>query len=405
MTTLALTLIAIPTLLLVYAYVGYPLLLALTGRGAGHAPPPTTDPAEWPEITVSIPAYNAERSIARTLDALLATDYPAERRHVLVVSDGSTDRTDEIVRGYAARGVELLRQARRGGKTAAENAAASRLRGAIVVNTDATIVIPPQSLKHLVRPFQDASIGVVSGRDVSIARDEADASRGEAGYSGYEMWVRSLESRSGLIAGATGSLYAARRELQRGDLPLELTRDFASTLDAYERGWRTVAVDDAICLVARAPSLRAELRRKARTMAHGLDTLWHYRHLMNPARHGRFALMLISHKLCRWLVFATLPLGIAGLAVASVGSGLAMVALVLALLAIAAGTWALLGPEDRALSAPLALCGYVMVAVVAALVAWTRFLRGDRVLVWEPTMRDRGSTVGGRQPPCGSADG
>ncbi|NUO64180.1 MAG: glycosyltransferase [Gemmatimonadaceae bacterium] len=387
MTTLALVLIAIPVLLFVYAYLGYPLFLVVLGERTRRAPTPTADPAEWPEITVAIPAYNAERSIARTLDALTAADYPAGRRHILVVSDGSTDRTDEIVRGYADRGVELLRQEPRGGKTAAENAAASRLRGSVVVNTDATIVVPPASLKHLVRPFQDPTIGVVSGRDVSVALNDSDVSRGEAGYSGYEMWVRSLESRSGLIAGATGSLYAARRELQRGDLPAELTRDFACTLDAYERGWRTVAVDDAICLVARAPSLRAELRRKARTMAHGVDTLWHYRRLMNPVRHGRFALMLLSHKLGRWLFFATLPLAIVGLAMASARSALASVALLAALLGVAAGTYALLAHEDRGLPAPLALCGYAMVAIVAALTAWTRFLRGDRVLVWEPTAR------------------
>ena len=387
MTRIALTLLAIPTLLFLYAYVGYPLLLAAMGERARRHAPPSRDPAEWPEITVAIPAYNAERSIARTLDALLATDYPAERRHVLVVSDGSTDSTDEIVRAYAGRGVELLRQPRRGGKTAAENAAASRLRGTVVVNTDATIVIPPASLKHLVRPFQDASIGVVSGRDVSVALNEADASRGEAGYSGYEMWVRSLESRSGLIAGATGSLYAARRELHRADLPPELTRDFASTLDAYERGWRTVAVDDATCLVARAPSLRAELRRKARTMAHGVDTLWHYRRLMNPWRHGRFALMLVSHKLCRWLFFATLPLGLIGLALASASSMLASLALALALVAVLTGAAALLAPEHRSLPTPVALCGYAMVAILASLIAWGKFLRRERVLVWEPTAR------------------
>lgn len=388
MMTVAMVLIAIPLVLLLYAYIGYPLLLSLIGAGKRAIPNAVDDPAEWPSITVVIPAYNAEGSIARTIDHLLAADYPAAKRQLLVVSDASTDRTDEIVRGYAGQNVELLRQSRRGGKTMGENAAAAHLRSDIVVSTDATIVVPAQSLKQLVRPFADPSVGIVSGRDVSVeAAVASDDTRGEAKYSGYEMWVRSLESRSGLIAGATGSLYAMRRALYTSALPPTLTRDFASTLDAYEQRWRTVAADDAICLVARAPSLRAELHRKARTMTHGLDTLWHYRRLMNPLRHGRFALMLISHKLFRWLMFATFPLGLAGLALASVASGWAAVLFVLALAALAAGSLAVWGAPRHALPAVVALCGYVVVAITASLLAWGRVLRGERVLIWEPTRR------------------
>ena len=388
MTTVAMVLIAVPLVLLLYAYVGYPIVLAILGAGRRAIPNVVADPDEWPSITVVIPAYNAEASIARTIDHLLAADYPAAKRQLLVVSDASTDRTDEIVRSYAGRNVELLRQSRRGGKTMGENAAAAHVRSEIIVSTDATIVVPPQSLKHLIRPLGDPSVGIVSGRDVSVEAPVAgDDTRGEAKYSGYEMWVRSLESRSGLIAGATGSLYAMRRTLYTPALPPTLTRDFASTLDAYEQRWRTVAADDAICLVARAPSLRAELHRKARTMTHGLDTLWHYRRLMNPLRHGWFALMLISHKLCRWLMFATLPLGLVGLALASVATGWAAVLLVAALAGLAAGALAIRAAPGRALAAPVALCGYVVVAITASLLAWGRVLRGERVLIWEPTRR------------------
>jgi len=178
-----------------------------------------------------------------------------------------------------------------------------------------------------------------------------------------------------------------RRPLYTATLPATLTRDFASTLDAYEQRWRTVAADDAICLVARAPSLRAELHRKARTMTHGLDTLWHYRRLMNPLRHGRFALMLISHKLCRWLMFATFPLGLVGVALASAANGWAAVLLAAALAGLATGAFAIRAAPRRALPAVVALCGYVVVAVAASLLAWGRVLRGERVLIWEPTRR------------------
>ena len=221
-TTIGVILLAIPVALFAYAYLIYPLLLRiLTARRPAAGP--AEDPAEWPSISISLPAYNEERSIGPTLEALLALDYPADRRQILVISDASTDRTDDIVQGFAERGVELLRLPVRSGKTAAENAAASRLRGEIVINTDATIRIPPHALKPLVRVFQDPTIGVASGRDVSVGRVEQEANRGESGYVGYEMWLRSLETRVGSIVGASGCFYAIRRSLVNSTFPAALS--------------------------------------------------------------------------------------------------------------------------------------------------------------------------------------
>jgi len=167
MTALEYTLIGLPVVFAIYAYLGYPVLLRLVSlfRPAKTRP---ADPEQWPSISISVPAYNEEASIRGTIESLLALDYPRERRQIVIISDASTDRTDEIVREYADHGVDLLRLGNRSGKTAAENAAASRLRGDIVVNTDATIRILPQSLKPLIRAFQDPSVGVASGRDLSV---------------------------------------------------------------------------------------------------------------------------------------------------------------------------------------------------------------------------------------------
>ena len=311
MQNLSCVLVAVPVALFGYAYFGYPALLWIGSR-ARPAPAPGSVPLEWPDITITVPCYNEERSIAATIESLLALDYPADRRHLLIISDASTDRTDEIVRGYADRGVELLRLPARGGKTAAENAAAARLRGEIVVNTDATIRIVPGALKALVAVFQDPTIGVASGRDVSVGDVQSAGNQGESGYVGYEMWIRSLETRLGTIVGASGCFFATRRELYVGDFPEALSRDFASCLIAREHGYRAVSVDAALALVPRAASLRSEYRRKVRTMARGLGTLQFKRHLLNPLRYGLFAPLLFSHKLCRWLFQLTLPLLVIG---------------------------------------------------------------------------------------------
>jgi cellulose synthase/poly-beta-1,6-N-acetylglucosamine synthase-like glycosyltransferase len=381
-----LVLIAGPTALALYAYVGYPIILRLLAVGR-PGPRPLADPPEWPLISISLPAYNEEKSIRGTLEALLALEYPAERRQILVSSDASTDGTDEIVREFATRGVELIRLPSRAGKTAAENAAAHHFRGEIVVNTDATIRIPPKSLKPLIRVFQDPTIGVASGRDISVGRAEVETNQGESGYVGYEMWIRKLETRVGSIVGASGCFYAIRRELVTDLFPEALSRDFASPLRAREAGYRTVSVDDAICFVPRTASIRSEFNRKVRTMARGLETLWYKRALMNPAVYGGFAWMLLSHKLCRWLVHLALPLALVGLVLLALVKPPALVVLAAVLLVATLGTLALRWPDGRAMPSPVALCGFLVAVNVAALLAWTKALRGERNPIWEPTRR------------------
>lgn len=386
MTALELFLVVLPGLLGLYAYLVYPALLKLLTWVAGR-PLPSAEPPEWPAISIVVPAYNEVASIRRTLDSLLALDYPADRRQILIVSDCSTDGTDEVVAQYADRGIELLRMPQRSGKTAAENAALSRLRAGIVVNTDATIRILPGSLKPLVAVFADPTVGVASGRDVSVGDISVEGNQGESGYVGYEMWVRSLETRVGSIVGASGCFYAIRRQLHETLVPSALSRDFASALTARENGMRAVSVDGAVCLVPRTASLRREFRRKVRTMARGLETLWFKRRLLNPFRYGVFAWMLLSHKLVRWLVFLVWPLALAGLLLLARDFTLARGLLGAVLLGLGLGLLAWRAPEGRRLPRVVALCGFALVSHVAGLVAWSKALRGELNPIWEPTRR------------------
>ena len=369
-----------------FAYAGYPLILWLVTRGRRAALP--VDAREWPMLSITVPAYNEERTIAATIERVLQLDYPADRRQVIVVSDASTDRTDEIVRSYAARGVELVRLPQRAGKSAAENAARSHLRGDIVVNTDASVRIEPGSLKPLVAVFDDPSIGVASGRDVSEARSTSDANAGESGYVGYEMWVRDLETLAGGIVGASGCFYASRKPLHMEMVPEALSRDFAAPLIAREHGFRTVSVPRATCVVPRQASVRREYRRKVRTMTRGLETLFYKRHLLNPWRYGRFALMLWSHKLLRWLVPWAALLGLAGVVVSALdGAWWGVAGVVLAVAGFAAAIVAWRAPEDRQLPRIVTTPAYVFWGLLAGLHAWINALRGEVNSVWEPTRR------------------
>src|SRR5438093_12739174 len=169
-----------------------------------HRFTPATRPRARPLVSITIPVHNEAAVIADTLEQILALDYPAEGRQILVVSDASTDGTDEIVPRFAPRGIELVRLPQRRGKTAAENATRSLLTGDIVVNTDASVRIDVGALKHLVAAFDDPSVGVASARDLSVSNVDDCSNPGEQTYVGYAMWVRDLETSLAGIVGASG---------------------------------------------------------------------------------------------------------------------------------------------------------------------------------------------------------
>jgi len=373
-----------------YAYVGYPLLLrfippprrrASTGDGKGYRPP----------ISITLPVYNGEASIADALDHILANPYGGPRQ-ILVISDGSTDGTVEIVRRYASRGVELFELPARVGKTEAENLAIPKLRGEIVINTDASVRLHPAAITALIEAMADPSVGVASSVDVSVDPGHSGPNEGEVAYVGYEMRIRELETAAGGIVGASGCLYAIRAELHRRTLPAHLSRDFAAALYARQCGFRSVSVPTAICFVPRGRARGSEYQRKVRTMARGLATLFAHRGLLDPFRYGRFAWMLFSHKLVRWLT----PVALAALIVICLVAGTGPLPVrwfALAGCAAAALGWWWPGALPPRL---LTLPAYGMAAIVAGLHAWWRLLSGGAYPTWEPTRRASTIPPGGR---------
>ena len=383
MTTVALALVAAPVVVMLYAYGIYPLLLLLVGRKARELSPA----APVPRVSVVVPAYNEETQIRGAIEALIAQDYPSDRRQILILSDASTDRTDAIVREYAAHGVELFRLPSRGGKTAAENAAMSRISGTIVINSDASIRLHAAAVRRLVEQFADPSVGVASSRDVSVSRAAEVANVTEAGYVGYEMWVRALETRAGGIVGASGSGYAILAELHRIPVRNDLSRDFSAALTAHRHGYRAVSVDDAVCYVPRTASLKAEYRRKVRTISRGMETLLFNRDLLDPQRPGGFAWKLLSHKVARWLTpLLFIPAAI-GLALLAADHVIAAVTLAIGLSLIALAVVGALWPESRPRPRLLSLLTFAAAANLAVVHAAWRVFHGHEDHLWEPTRR------------------
>ena len=201
------------------------------------------------------------------------------------------------------------------------------------------------------------------------------------------MWVRDLETQLGGIVGASGCCYAVRAQIQGTVLRSDLARDFASALIARRHGLRAVSVNDATAVVPRTPSLRAETKRKARTMAQGLETLRYGASLMNPFRHRTFAVALISHKLARWLVYLGVPFAVVGIAWLALTSRVAQVLLVAMIVGVVAGDIAMRWPAGRRVPLPFALAGFAVASTLGGLTAWLLLLRGERKPMWEPTRR------------------
>jgi cellulose synthase/poly-beta-1,6-N-acetylglucosamine synthase-like glycosyltransferase len=371
----------------VYGYAGYPMLLVLLRLVRRQPPVVTTQPAAWPRISITLPAYNAEQTLRPVLDGLVRLEYPRELRQILVVSDGSTDGTDALVAEYAHLGVELLRHSPRVGKTELENFAMTALTGEIIVNTDASVALAPDAVWRLVAALADPGVGVSSGRDISVASVGSTGHGGEAAYVGYEMWVRDLETDVDGIVGSSGCLYAIRAELHRRKLSGHLARDFSSALWARLHGVRAVSVRDAICFVPRAASMRVEFNRKVRTMTRGLETLFYHGRLLNPFRYGIFSLLLWSHKLIRWLVpWALLACAIAivPLAASAWWAKGGVIALLVGLALAAAGWW---WPRQTHIPKVCSMAAYFASGTIAGLLAWSNALRGNRAALWNPTPR------------------
>ncbi len=374
-------------LLVMYTYVVYPVLLWLAAA-VRSTKVPVQGGDSFPTATVLLPVYNEEAIVAEAIQRLLALRYPRDRLQILVISDASTDGTDEIVKAYAEQGVELLRLAQRSGKTEAENRGRAAASGEIIVNLDASTLVAPDALKCLVGAFADPGVGVASGRDVSVAPGRLSSNAMEGGYVGYEMWVRSLETKVAGIVGSSGCFFASRARLFDAPLAGDMSWDFAAPLIARERGYRAVSVPEAVCFVPRASSLRREYRRKVRTMTRGIRTLSHFRHLLDPTRYGSFAWMLFSHKVCRWTLPWCALAALLAIIVMSFTLNLSRWLLTAsgALLVVCLMAW--YWPEQRRLPQVLSLPAFVVVGNVAAMHAAVNALRGAQKPTWEPTRRD-----------------
>jgi len=279
-----------------YVYLGYPALLLLWAR---LAPRDVKKAACEPEVTLIIAAYNEKDNIRQKLVNCLSLDYPRERLHIIVSLDGSTDGTDILAIEASTRGIHVMYSPQHSGKASAINRAVRKARGSVLVFVDARQTLQRNVIRELVANFSDPTVGAVSGE--LVLTDGALESRSSVGlYWKYEKFMRLCESRIHSVAGATGAIYAVRRECFR-ELPEDAILDDVILPMSIVLSGKRVIMDPAAQAFDRAsknPS--AEFGRKVRTLAGNFQLLSYMPELMLPWRNPIF-LQFVSHKVARLL--------------------------------------------------------------------------------------------------------
>jgi cellulose synthase/poly-beta-1,6-N-acetylglucosamine synthase-like glycosyltransferase len=259
---LAGVLLAVASAVVFYFLIGYPILLAISRRAA---PAVRKDPAFRPTLSVLVAVHNGEEFLRRKLESLLALDYPAHLREILVISDGSTDATEAIAISFANRGVRLL-CVPRGGKAAALNAGLAQASGDILFFTDVRQMLDAHALSHLAANFADPTVGAVTGELRLLNPAEVGEQADMELYWRFEIWTRSHHSRIDSIFSTTGCIYALRRSLATPLPPDTIADDGTFSLRAFFRGYRVIFDPEALAFDYPAAE-GGEFRRRLRTLA------------------------------------------------------------------------------------------------------------------------------------------
>jgi cellulose synthase/poly-beta-1,6-N-acetylglucosamine synthase-like glycosyltransferase len=373
----------VAALLLFYVYAGYPLLLATIGLFVRRHRP---DAGYTPRISVLIAAYNEEEAIERKIQQTLALDYPQAKLEVLVVSDCSTDRTDEIVNAFSDSRVRLIRMPERRGKTFAQNVGVKQATGEVIIFSDATAIYHPKALLYLACNYQDGSVGAVSGRyQYFDPGQQSPTGLGSVAFWNYENLIKKMQSSIRTITGCCGCIYSVRKEAYT-ELPADIISDLVQPLQAIRKGYRVVFEDRALAYEETTQSTSEEFSMRVRVVTRAMRGLLSVSDLLKPWKFAWPAFQLWSHKIMRWMV----PLFLIALFAANlalIDSRFYRFTLAVQIFFYAAALLNMLLPLHRQWK-PLGIPLFFCTLNAAALVSMLEICRGRKYVTWQ-TVRAR----------------
>jgi len=363
-----------------YAYIGYPLSLYLVSLIKRNQ---TNHPEEAAHHTVSllISAYNEEKVIDEKIKNSLSLSYPPSLLEIVVVSDGSTDRTEEIVKQYSDQGVILRSYQGRIGKTACLNEAVPLAKGEIVVFSDANSRYDKNAIKELVRHFGDDQIGFVTGKTEYVSGNGSNVFSPINFYSKLEIFVKNLESKISSCVGADGAIFAIRKKLFKALSDADIN-DLVIPLKIIKQGYKGILEEKAFCIENSANGYKDEFRRQERITNRTIRAIFNDSDMLNPFKFGLFSFELFSHKISKFLVpFFMITLLIANLFLITKGPFFLLFLTgqlafyLLAVLGYFRKCWI-------SLSKVISPCRTFLVVNLAILNGWVKYLKGDTYTTW-----------------------
>ena len=285
--------------MIVYVYLGYPFCAFLLSKILRRS---VQKDDIRPKVSILIAAYNEESCIANTIQNKLLLDYPKELLEIIVISDGSTDRTDELVNDFSEHGVLLIRQEPRAGKTAALNQGINHATGDILIFSDANSIYAPDTVSHLVSCFADESVGYVTGKMIYVNPNGTMVGDGCSAYMRYENRLRAYETAIGSVVGVDGGVDAMRRELYTPLNPDQLP-DFVQPLKVIEKGYRVVYEPKALLQEEVSKDESGEYRMRVRVALRALWAMSDMKALLFGKAGHLMAWQIWSHKALRYFCF------------------------------------------------------------------------------------------------------
>ncbi|WP_286757257.1 glycosyltransferase family 2 protein [Roseivirga sp. UBA838] len=370
-----------------YVFIGYGIVISVLAKFKASDTPVALEDEDLPHVTLLVAAYNEEDIIDEKISNCLALDYPKEKLHIAMVTDGSTDNTNHLIEQHSS--ITLHYTPQRAGKIAAVNRVMPTIDTPITIFSDANVMINAQGLRELVKHFQNNRVAAVSG-EKTVLSQKADgaSSSGEGFYWKYESYLKKKDAEWNSLVGSAGELFAIRTHLYEPIDTNTLIEDFVLTMTLAAKGYKVAYEPKALALETGSANMEEETKRKVRISAGGIQAVIKLLPLLNLMRYGKLSFQYISHRVLRWTL---MPLALLGATLAvpflAIANGIYLIPAIACLLIYALAAMGYLMRNNPTRIKALYIPYYFLYMHYCVVLGWKKYFTGQQKVTWEKAKR------------------